>query len=153
MTHQLPSINKLKLHKKSVNMCSFLCGSVCEKGSAMVAVMVILAVALLAVTVVLQNVLIDTDMSFNLKKSDEAYNNAISAIDESILRIMRDPSFAGTNLIFDDGSVIIDITGDNPKNINIVSRVNNNRYICKVEALATFNASGILIINNIEEIY
>ncbi len=117
------------------------------------AVLIILAIALLVITITMQNVLVDTYMSFNLKKSDEAYNNAISAVEEATLRLIRDPDFSDATLNMNDGNVIIKITGDNPKTVTVISRVNNDKYICKMQATATYDASGILVINNIEEIY
>lgn len=124
-----------------------------NNGSAMVAVLVIMAVALLVITAIMQNSLIDTDMSFNLKKSDEAYNNAVSAIEESKLRLLRDPAFTGATLNFSDGSATININklSETQRQIFVISRV-GNKYICQLSASATYNASGVLLINTIQEI-
>ena len=58
---------------------------------------------------------------------DEAYNNAISAVEEAALRLMRDPSYEGQGqgegdpLSFSDGDVTIEITdiSENEKQITV----------------------------------
>lgn len=132
---------------------SYKLRAISQKGSALVAVLIILAIALLVITATMQNVLVDTYMSFNLKKSDEAYNNAVSAVEEASLRLTRDKNFDGTTLSLEDGNAIIEVTGENSKTITVTSRVNDNKYICKVTATATYDESGILLVNDIEEIY
>lgn len=123
-------------------------------GSAMVAVLVIMAVALLVITAVVQNVLVDNDMSYNLKKSDESYNNAISGINEATLRLLRDSSVTNLTLNFGDGNATINITAisQSQRQISVISRV-SNKYICQLTALATYNANGALSITNIIETY
>jgi len=144
----------MKVQNSKLNKKHATCYKIQDlRGSALVAVLVILAIALLVITAIMQNVLVDTSMSFNLKKSDEACNNAISGIEETSLRLIRDPDFSGTTLNMDDGNVTIEVTGDNPKTITAISKVNNEKYICKIQAQATYDENGILGISNIEEIY
>lgn len=119
------------------------------------AVLVIMAIAILVVTVTMQNVLVDTGMSYNLKKSDEAYYSGVSAIEEARLRLLRDPNFTGETLNFTDGNAIINITTINPnqRQIMAISRVRNNQYVSQLQATATYDANGLLILGNIQEIY
>lgn len=125
-----------------------------KQGSALVAVLVILAVAILIITITMQNVLIDTDMSFNLKKSNEVRNNSISAIEEAALRLMRDPDYAGSTLNLVNGNVIITVNTISPsqKEISVISKIHNNRYICNMEAIANFDDNGNLSITDIVEV-
>lgn len=148
-------IKNLKFIIKNCHATRYTLHATRSQGSALVAVLVIMAIAILVVTVTMQNVLVDTGLSYNLKKSDEVYNNGVSAIEEARLRLLRDPNFTGETLNFTDGNATINITTINPnqRQITAISRVRNNQYISQLQATAIYDANGLLIFGNIQEIY
>jgi hypothetical protein len=72
-----------------------------------------------------------------------------AALENALLRTLRNPNYVGENLQINDTSCTIEITGAAPKIIQ--ARCDNGRQIRKMQAEASF-VNGEMVVENIEEI-
>ncbi len=84
------------------------------------------------------------DRSFNTIRAAE------SGADEALLRLVRDPSYAGGTLTVDAATVTITVTGSSPKTIDIVS--DDNFFVRKLRLITT-ETNGITALQSWSEVY
>ncbi|MBI2641878.1 hypothetical protein HYW87_04815 [Candidatus Roizmanbacteria bacterium] len=79
-----------------------------------------------------------------------AYYIAESGIENAILRLLRNPSYAGETLNLDSGVATVQVVNRNPIAITSVGKVGN--FVRKIEATASYT-NNILTITSWKEIF
>jgi len=113
-----------------------------NKGQAMISILLVLALAIIFITTAAVIYLTETDFSFNSRKSNEIYYNAEAGLENAILQILRQPSYSGETLTFDDSSVTISVgsgPGPNQETITASGKSNSNKFIRNLKAIVEIN--------------
>lgn len=120
-----------------------------SKGQALIPllilVIIVLSLGTAAIELAISNVLIDRSFQEGLT----GYYTTEAALENGLLRILRNPAYSSESLQIGDASCTIEITGTSPK--IITSRCDNNRWVRKIQAEASF-ANGIMTVANVREV-
>jgi hypothetical protein len=123
-----------------------------KEGQALIGVLAVIAVSIVLVSSLMMNSLISADSSLKLRQSSIAISAADSYMQNALIKIIRDPNYTGETLTLDNGRVIIEVTGDNPKNVSIKSINSQNDILRQLSADVGYNASGAISVSNWTEI-
>lgn len=93
-----------------------------------------------AVVIILTNSLAATQ----LHQGNVTYYIAESGAENALIRLLRDPNYTGETMTVDDGTVIIQVTGTNPKIITSEGKMGNFSRKIQVTADYTDNILSIL---------
>jgi type II secretory pathway component PulK len=119
-------------------------------GQAMIAILLVVALALIFITTTAVIYTSEADFSFNTRKSNEVYYNGEAALENAIIRIIRNPNYLGETLTLDDGSAIISVSiGPSPtqKTINIKSISNSHKFIRNIQAIIDTNNHVVSLVS------
>ena len=120
-----------------------------ESGQALIT---LLFFVLISLTITSGAIIIIIINSLSVSKSQEgtlAYYIAESGVENAMLRLLRDPNYAGETLIIGESTVIITVTGSNPKTAVAVGQNGNFKRTIQVDM--DYN-NGYYIISNWKEI-
>lgn len=109
-----------------------------QSGQAMISILLVLALSLIFITTTAMIYLTEGDLSFNTKKSNEIYYNGEAALEDAIMKLVRNSNYSGETLTLDDGSAIISVVlgpGPDQKTINVKSISNSGKYIRNLSAV------------------
>ena len=120
-----------------------------ERGQALIT---LLFFVLISLTITSGAIIIIIINSLSVSKSQEgtlAYYIAESGVENAMLRLLRDPNYAGETLIIGESTVIITVTGSNPKTAVAVGQNGNFKRTIQVDM--NYN-NGYYTISNWKEI-
>jgi len=120
-----------------------------ESGQALIT---LLFFVLISLTITSGAIIIIIINSLSVSKSQEgtlAYYIAESGVENAMLRLLRDPNYAGETLIIGESTVIITVTGSNPKTAVAVGQNGNFKRTIQVDM--NYN-NGYYTISNWKEI-
>ncbi|OGH17862.1 MAG: hypothetical protein A3C22_03300 [Candidatus Levybacteria bacterium RIFCSPHIGHO2_02_FULL_37_10] len=120
-----------------------------ESGQALIT---LLFFVLISLTITSGAIIIIIINSLSVSKSQEgtlAYYIAESGVENAMLRLLRDPNYAGETLIIGESTVIITVTGSNPKTAVAVGQNGNFKRTIQVDM--DYN-NGYYTISNWKEI-
>ena len=101
-----------------------------EKGMALVTVLIFTVVAIIVITLGIMLMVIQTGSSSKVASSQEAMFVAESAMENALIRLLRDPNYSGETLTFTNGTATINVTGTSTKTVTVTSDVlSSNRTI------------------------
>jgi len=110
-----------------------------QKGSALLAIIVISAIATTIFTAASTSLLGQLIQSNTSTNSAKSYLFAESGVEDAILNLLRNPDYAGGTLILDSKDITIVVTGTNPKTITVTVEFNNTKRTLSVTALYSEN--------------
>lgn len=119
-----------------------------DKGQALIGVLAIIAISTVLVSSLMINSLISADSSLKLRQSSSAITIADSYMQNAFIKLIRDPNYTGETLTLNDGRVIIEITGENPKYILIKSIGPQNDILRQLSSQVNFDSNGAVSITN-----
>jgi len=114
-----------------------------ESGHTLVTILVFTVVALAVVTASVNAIITITRSTAVLERHIIVTQAAESGIENAILRLLRDPSYTGETLIINDITVIVTVTGSDPKSVTASSQYFGAKQT--VEATATYNENRLTI--------
>ncbi len=79
-----------------------------------------------------------------------AYQMAENGAENAMIRILRNPSYTGETINENGGTVLISVSGDNPKIATSTATVNNHQR--KIE-LRISNSNGVFNVTSWKEIF
>lgn len=92
-----------------------------KNGMALVSVLIFSVVAIIAVTLGVSLMAIQSRSSIKYSSSQEALILAESAMENALIRLLRNPEYLGENLTFEDGTATITVTGTTNKSVLVVA--------------------------------
>lgn len=120
-----------------------------SQGSIMISLLVFTVVGIAITTTAVLLTLDAISKSAKLQTSSTAVIIAESGIENAILNLLRNPSYAGEEMRIDAGRAIVTVTGSNPKVITSVGSVESFKRTIQVQVS---RQNGALVINSWEEI-
>lgn len=120
-----------------------------QKGQTLVTLLVFSVVALTVATTAV-TIMINVSQATNRVEGHvNATQTAESGMENALLRLLRDPSYTGETLPVGSGSVVITVTGSNPKTVTAVGTVNS--HIKTIQSTVTYT-NGIMSVTSWQEI-
>ncbi len=122
-----------------------------NSGQALVILLVFMVVAIIMTTMAVALVIINATAASDVEQGDMALKLAESGAENALLRLVRDPTYIGTEtLTLDGGQVTATVSGTGP--IIITSQGRQGNFIRTASVSASF-ASTVLTINNWREVF
>lgn len=112
----------------------------------LVLLLVFMAIALTLTSAAIVIILVNSAAASKYEQSQMAYSLAAGGAQNALIRLLRDPAYAGETLTIPPlGTTIILVTGTNPKTIASTARVGNFKRQIQVTAN---DADGKLTVTN-----
>ena len=111
-------------------------------------VIVVVAIAITSAGAIL--IMTNTQSTGHYQENVIALKTTESAMENAILRILRDPSYTGESLLVDGNTVMITVVGDNPKTVTAVGTV--GQFTKQIEAVASYD-EGIWTVTSWKETF
>lgn len=121
-----------------------------KPGQALVTLLVFIAVAVIITSAATALIIINSQTSLSLNLGQEAYQVAESGIENALLRLLRDPAYAGETLTVGQGTATIIVTGANPYTLTSTGIMGN--FSRRLQTTAQFS-SGILSVTSWQETF
>ena len=121
-----------------------------HRGQALVILLVFVAVAMVVSATAVVIMIIGSHGSAQLANSQAAWTTAESGGEDALLRLLRDPTYAGETLTIGTDTATISVTGTDPK--IITSTGVSGEFSRRIKITAGFT-NGVLIISSWQEVY
>ncbi len=120
-----------------------------RKGQALIplliVIVIILSLGVAAVELAISNVVVDR----YFQEEMDGYFTVESALENALLRSLRNPGYSGEDLQINEASCTIEINGETPK--VVTARCESDRWVRRLQAEVSF-VNGIMSTDNIREI-
>lgn len=123
-----------------------------DKGQALIGVLAVIAISTVLVSSLMTNSLISANSSLKLRQSNQMINNTDSYMQNAIIRLIRDPNYIGETLTLDNGRVIIEVTGNNPKSILVKSINTQNDILSRLTLQVNIDNYGVITVSGWKEL-
>ncbi len=120
-----------------------------QNGQTLVTLLVFSVIALTVATAAVSIMLNVSHATNRVEGNITASQVAESGIENALLRLLRNPSYTGETLQVGDGTVVITVTGSNPKTVTAIGTLYSHTKT--VEATVTFT-NGIMSVTSWQEI-
>lgn len=122
-----------------------------QSGQALVVLLVFMIVAIFMTTMAVALVIVNATAVSQVEQGDMALKLAQSGADNALLRLLRNPSYTGTETFtLDTGQVTATVSGGNP--IIIMSQGRQGGFVRSTSVSASF-VDTVLTINSWREVY
>lgn len=120
-----------------------------QKGQALITLLFFALISLTITTGAIIIIIINSISVSRFQEGTLAYYIAESGVENSLLRLLRDPNYTGETLTIGTSTAVITVTGSNPK--TVVSVGQNGNFKRTIQAQMTYS-SGYYTFSNWKEI-
>lgn len=120
-----------------------------QKGQALITLLFFMVIAVTITTASVVILFVTTASTSKLEQGTRSYYVAESGIENALLRLLRDPSYAGETISVDDGSAVVTVSGSSPYIITSVGEVGTFQRTIQAEA---DYSGGVLSVTDWREI-
>ncbi|TSC88141.1 MAG: Uncharacterized protein G01um101416_164 [Microgenomates group bacterium Gr01-1014_16] len=121
-----------------------------KPGQTLIFLLVFITMAITVTTAATLIIISNSQAASKLEQSLTAYAVAESGAENALLRLLRDPAYAGETLTIGGGIATISATGSNPK--VILSKGAYRNFLRQVQVTANY-VSGILTVTSWQEVF
>lgn len=121
-----------------------------KPGQTLVLLLVFMTIAITVTTAAVVMIIVSSRSASALEQSLAAYSVAESGAENALLRILRDPSYAGETLTIGTGTATISVTGADTK--TILSVGSGGDFLRQVQVTASY-IGGILTVTSWQEVF
>lgn len=122
-----------------------------QKGQALVILLVFMVLAIIMTTMAIALVSINATAASQVEQGDMALKLAETGADNALLRLMRNPTYSGTEkFTLDSGQVTATVSGTNP--IIIMSEGRQGTFVRTASVSASF-VNTVLTIHSWQEVF
>lgn len=121
-----------------------------QKGSALVTLLVFTVIAMIISSAAITMMMVNITSTSQSQRGNETLYMSESGIENGIIRLLRNPSYSGETLSFNDGSVVITVTGSGPYTVRSVATKGN--YSRAIEAVLSYT-NNVLSVTSWTEVY
>jgi len=107
-----------------------------QTGTALLTLVIFVAASMLIIGGAVMVSIIGTQETSKISLGEKAYHLAEAGIENAVIRLLRDPSYAGETLTVDDGIVTISVSGLDTKIITAESQINELKR--KIQVIGTY---------------
>lgn len=116
-----------------------------ERGQALVTLLFFSIVAITITSAAVMITLSQTKTGSTIGLSHEVYYLAESGAENALLRLLRDSSYNGEQIILPNGTILIQITGTNPK--TVISQASASGIIRRVKVVADYTNTILTVLS------
>ncbi len=120
-----------------------------QRGQALVTLLFFVLISLTITSGAIIIIITNSISASKFAEGTQAYYTAESGVENALLRLLRDPNYAGETLVVGDGTAAITVTGTNPK--TVVSVGQNGNLKRKVSAQMNYG-NGYYTFSNWKEL-
>jgi hypothetical protein len=120
-----------------------------EHGQALITLLFFIVIAVTITSAAIIIIMTGSLATTKFQEGTKSYYIAESGIENALLRLLRDPDYAGETMNVGDGTVTISIAGTSPYTITAVSDIGD--FSRTIQATVVF-ANGILSVTSWKEI-
>lgn len=121
-----------------------------RNGQALVMLLIFITMAITVTTAGVILTINNSQASSGFEQSAIARDIAESGAENALIRMLRDPSYAGETLTMGTGTATITVTGSDPKTVNSVGRLGN--FMRTIQVTAQY-LNGVLTVTAWREIF
>lgn len=122
-----------------------------QSGMALVTVLIFTAVALIVIVMGVTLSITQVDSAVTYSSGQEAILTAESAAENALIRLLRNPNYAGETLTFENGTATIVVSGVSPnKQIDVTADVSSSVRKLRI---GFSDVDGILQVNTWQEVF
>lgn len=122
-----------------------------QSGMALVTVLIFTAVAVIVITLGISLVVIQADSAIAYSSGQETMIMAESAMENALIRLLRNPNYPGETLTFENGTATITVSGTNPNKLVDVT-ADGPSSVRKLRVVFS-DENGILQVGSWQEIF
>lgn len=124
------------------------------QGQALITLLFFTVIGVTVTSATIVMLLVNSISGSKQQQGEIAYEIAQSGADNGLIRLLRNPSYAGETLSISNGSATIAVTGTGTSNnpFILTSTGTNGIFVRKVQATATY-INNLLIVTSRKEIY
>lgn len=116
-----------------------------NQGQTLVTLLVFMMIALMVISAAVVILIINATTTTKFQESLRALLVAESGAENAILRLLRNPSYAGETLSVDDGTATVAVVGASPIIVTSEGRVGN--FLRKVQITANYSGNILSIVS------
>ncbi len=121
-----------------------------ESGQTLIALLIFMIVAISVMSTSIILISANSIAASKVEQSITAYNIAESGAENALLRLLRDPFYAGETITVDSGTAVTTVSGTSQK--TIVSTGTSGQFIRKIQVIVDYN-NNILTVTSWTEIF
>jgi hypothetical protein len=119
-----------------------------QKGQALITLLFFVLISLTITSAAIIIIITNSLSASKFMEGDLSYYAAESGIENALLRLLRDPNYAGEALTVGDATALITVSGNNPKTVVSIGR--NGNFRRRVSAQMTYS-NGYYTFSNWKE--
>ncbi|OGM29553.1 hypothetical protein A2630_00995 [Candidatus Woesebacteria bacterium RIFCSPHIGHO2_01_FULL_44_10] len=121
-----------------------------RSGQALVFLLVFVMISIVYTSAAIVIIAVNSSLVTKAQEGERAKNLAESAMEDTLLNLLRVPNYSAMSISFEDGDVTIDIVGDTQKTITATATA--GKFVRRVE-VTTQLVDNIFTVNSWKEIY
>ena len=121
-----------------------------KRGQSLVILLVFIAIAITVTSAAVVMMIVGSTAASKYEQGQTAYATAESGAENALLRLLRDPNYAGETLTIGSDTATITVTGTNPK--TVTSTGVSGGFTRQVQVVAGYT-NGILTVTSWSEVF
>lgn len=121
-----------------------------EQGQALILIVIFTVIGSLVISAAVMLTLINSTASDKVYQGSNAYDIAESGAETAMIKLLRDPMYAGETVPVSDGQAVVSVSGTNP--ITITSTGIRGNFRRKIQVTVT-TTNNILTVTSWKEVY
>lgn len=121
-----------------------------KNGQALITLLFFMIIAILITSASIVIMFTNSFSASNIEQADMSYYIAESGAENAILRLLRDPSYAGETLVIGDGNATIQASGNNPVTATSTGTFGNFKHA--VQIIGNYN-NNVFSVTSWKELY
>ena len=122
-----------------------------KPGQTLVFLLVFMTIAITVTTAAVVLMIVNSQSANKFEQGLVAYDVAESGAENGLLRLLRDPAYAGETLPIGSGTATITVTGSGP--YTILSTGVSGNFLRQVQVMAGFDSQGRLAVTSWQELF
>ncbi len=123
-----------------------------QKGQALITLLVFMVMAVTITSAAVVTIVVNTQGSLKVQEGTTVLNAAESGAENALLRLLRDPNYAGETLSVGDSIVVITVAGTTTKTITSVATTADINFKRTVQVVAGYT-NNILTVSSWQEVF
>lgn len=116
-----------------------------QSGQALITLLFFTLIATIYITAAIVIMIVNSEAATRTEQGISTSRLAEGALEDTFLRLIRDPNYSGGSFNLEDGNATVNITGTNPRNITV--SVQDGSYFRRYQAEVQFNQTEMTILS------
>ncbi len=117
-----------------------------NSGQTLIVLMVFMVVAITVISAAVVVTIVNSQSTSKFSQGEVAFAIAESGAENALMRLLRDPYYAGETLTIGNGTAIINVSGNDASRV-VTSTGKNGSYTRKVQVTSSYNNNVLTIVS------